>query len=108
MMTWNELDGLYAMAKGEGLRVGEKETVAGLKVSTVESCDLGYETAVIDARGTYSVERYETEGDALAGHARWVAAAPNLTTVVRIGTGDGAVPDEMVILTPAPAEERAR
>jgi hypothetical protein len=99
-VTWGAYDGLRAMALGEAPRVGEKVHVAGLTVSTVDTWDLGWETAVIDAAGTHAVERYATEAEALAGHARWVAAAPTLTEVVRIGTGDGAVDDVVVTLTP--------
>ena len=40
-----------------------------------------------------------TEDEAKAGHERWISAAPDLTTVTRIGTGDGAVPDMDVTLT---------
>ena len=47
--------------------------VAGLRVSTIVSLDLGPETAIVDADGAHPVERYATEEDALLGHEHWVA-----------------------------------
>ena len=75
------------------------DEAGGLVVSTVKSWDLGYETALIDANpdGPYPVERYETEEEARAGHARWVLAAPGLTTIVKLGYMD-VVADERVTL----------
>lgn len=44
----------------------------GIGVSTVDSYDLGYETALIDANGVHPVERYETLEEAKQGHKEWV------------------------------------
>lgn len=100
-MPWDFIDGLYAIKGGAAPPVCEPVTVAGLRVSTVDTPDLGFETAITDAAGTYPVERHATEEAAAVGHRLWVAAAPGLTQVTRIGTGDGAVPDERVTLRPA-------
>ena len=75
-----------------------RDNVSGLIVSTAWTDDLGFETAVLDARGTYPVERYTTRALAVAGHATWLAKAPSLSEVVRLGTGDGVIADKMVTL----------
>lgn len=76
---------LRAITLGEAPRLGEKITVDGLTVSTVDSWDLGYETTIIDANETYPVERYDSEAEALEGHARWVEKAKTLTHITHLG-----------------------
>lgn len=66
--------------------------IAGLTVSTVETPDYGCETAMIDAQGTHPVERYPTPDAAQAGHARWVAQAPTLLTIRKLGYGTLVAP----------------
>jgi hypothetical protein len=78
----------------------DPEENGGIGVSTCWTEDQGYETALLDAKGAYPVERYATKADAEAGHKRWTASARSLGRVVVLGTGDGVVPDWTVVLVP--------
>lgn len=80
-----------------GDRIGEKVQVDGLEVSTCNTPDAGYETAIIDANTVYPVERYDTEEEAVEGHSRWIEKAPSLKTITHIGYGD-LVEDREVML----------
>ncbi len=44
----------------------------GFIISTVDSYDLGPETAIVGANGTFPVERYLDRDDAKEGHKKWV------------------------------------
>ena len=73
----------------------------GIGVSTMwmpdEEC---FETAIYDSLeigGTYIVERYPTEEEALAGHKKWLDTAKPGVTIHRI---DGIREDKSVILDP--------
>lgn len=66
-----------------------------LSVSTVNSVDMGPETAILDADGNARiVERYETEELAIEGHQRWVEKAATLTKVLDVGYGTSVPPTE--------------
>lgn len=85
----------FGMNSGPG-RVVERTEVAGLTISTIDTNDdMGFETAIFDAVDTIPVERYASEELARAGHARWVALAPTLTRVTKLGYLD-LVEDEDV------------
>ena len=76
---------------GPGRRIGrlEPEDNNGIGVSTVDSCDMGCETAILDNKGTYIVERYDSEEEAKKGHRRWVRRAKKgLKKITDIGYGD--------------------
>lgn len=64
-----------------------KTEVGSLVVSTVNTHDMGWETAIIDKVGTHPVERYPRHINAVAGHAKWVAIAPKLREVIELGYG---------------------
>lgn len=101
--TFNQIaSGEDAMQSDYDRRKLDKTEVNGLKVSTVWVDDFGcYETAIIDAGDVYPVERYDNEGEAIAGHQAWIAkATEGLTTVTRLGTPDGWVDDEDFTLVP--------
>jgi len=73
----------------------------GVGVSTCRITDIrGYdfETALLDANGTYPVERYTSLEEAQSGHARWVELAKTAERVMRLGTGDDSIPDEEIEL----------
>lgn len=65
----------------------DKSFVNGFGVSTVDSHDLGWETAVCrEGAKWHPVERYFTKEEAEAGHARWIQAAKGgLTKVMDLG-----------------------
>jgi len=76
-----------AILEGGPKRQIDRTEVGGVTVSTVDTVDLGLETAICDAVGAHPVEHYETEEQARAGHAAWVARAPELTTIRKLGYG---------------------
>lgn len=79
-------------------RMIARDPVAGLVVSTAMTTDMGYETAIIDANGTYPVERYGDDLEAAKlGHQRWVVASPALDEVTMLGYM-GVVPEETITL----------
>lgn len=59
----------------------QKTFKAGLKFSTMNTPDMGYETAIEDAKNIYIVERYRTEDEALNGHIKWVLLAEKLDVI---------------------------
>ena len=75
-------------------------------VSTVDSPDLGYETALCDKKGAHPVERYDTLEEAEAGHKKWVSTASTLTSVKKLGYGE-LVDDKQIELVPLSDEELA-
>lgn len=83
----------------QGFRSVAETEVDGLRVSTIYAGDLNqFETAIEDKVKTHAVERYDTEGQAVEGHRRWVefCKQDNLT-VTRIGYGT-LIPDETITL----------
>ena len=67
----------------------EPEDNFGIGVSTVWIHDLNcYETALKDRFGIYSVERYRTYEEALAGHERWIEKSKTLEIVKSLGLPD--------------------
>jgi hypothetical protein len=68
--------------------------VGDILVSTVETSDAGWETALAFDGEFHPVERYEDEGTAMKGHSEWVERCPGLTEVTMIGYG--TIPDEKV------------
>ena len=43
----------------------------GFIISTVQTVDMGYETAICDREGAQPVERYKTLEEAEKGHTKW-------------------------------------
>ncbi len=77
--------GFFDMIGNYEDRKTARDLVDGLIVSTCYTTDEGYETAIIDLNKTYPVQRYETEEQALEGHADWVKQAETLERVDRLG-----------------------
>lgn len=85
------LDAALRMIMNGGPPEIVEQTEVGGKIAGVSTIDTeegyGYETALfshVDDRW-HPVERYGTRDEAVAGHARWVAAAPTLERIVDIG-----------------------
>lgn len=81
-------------------KVARDVSECGIIVSTCWTSDEGYETALLDSNGTYPVERYLTEEDAMKGHCKWLVFAhdANTKTVKKLGGFEGLVEDEEIIL----------
>lgn len=63
-----------------------KEIANGLIVSTIDSHDLGYETALMDKSNTFVVERYDSEEEARVGHSNWVKKCEDgIETITTLG-----------------------
>ena len=65
-------------------RIGS-DYIDGLVVSTVNTVDCGPETAIIDDKATYIVERYDNIEKAKLGHIKWCEEAKTLTEVEGLG-----------------------
>lgn len=100
---WNILR-ILDMAGTYGERVVGRvapEDNNGVGVSTCRITDIqGYdfETALLDANGAWPVARYTSLEEALTGHDRWVGIAKTAERVIKIGTGDGVIPDKEIEL----------
>ena len=81
----------------EARKVGRTK-VSGLIISTCETNDEGYETAVCDKNGAHPVERYPNKKDAVIGHEKWVGKAKKLKTIKKLGGFGGIVKDEIISL----------
>jgi hypothetical protein len=84
--------------KSERIARVEPEENQGIGVSTVYTSDEGYETALLDATGAHPVERYTSKVKALKGHKKWVKDAPNLKTVIKLGSSFIGVESEEIEL----------
>lgn len=63
------------------------DDVDGLVVSTINTTDMGLETAIKDKNGWNPVERYENEVDAKIGHYQWVKRIVGMAKITRLGYG---------------------
>lgn len=75
----------------------ERQPQKRIGVSTANTRDFGFETALMDANGAHPVERYETLEEAKKGHEKWVLKSQNIKKAIKLGTQDGLVPDREVI-----------
>lgn len=66
----------------------ERTEVDGVIVSTVDTPDCGFETAIVDRNGAYPVQRYETEEEGIKGHSAWCIDIIGKHTIVMIGWDD--------------------
>ena len=58
----------------------------GIGVSTVWVHEINcYETALKDVLGIYSVERYKTYDEALAGHKKWIEKSRTVNVIKALG-----------------------
>jgi len=88
----NLMGGITSGLLGEQQRVA-RNLVKGLVVSTVNTSDCGYETAILDTDHARPVERYDTWEDAVRGHARWKRRARTLKKVTMLGYGELVEPE---------------
>jgi hypothetical protein len=56
----------------ESRKISRDKSESGIIVSTCYTSDHGYETALIDSKGVYPVERYSNVEDAKRGHCKWL------------------------------------
>lgn len=95
--------GLARASAGNGPRQIAFDEFDDVKISTIQTVDLAqiYETALRAGEdgGTHPVERYVTEAEALAGHARWVSVMRDERPVLLIDIGFPGVipPTEFVV-----------
>lgn len=91
---------LSAMMMGAAPGVA-RTAIKGYIVSTVDSYDMGMETAILHQGGSVPVERYPSREAALDGHARWInfcrSRRSKLVTELGYGT---LVKDKKVRLKP--------
>jgi hypothetical protein len=60
----------------KGRKVNRTTIENGLTISTVNTPDLGFETAIVEPEGgAYPVERYDAEYKAVLGHDAWIEKA---------------------------------
>ena len=78
------LDPEGSMKHGERNTVG-RDKVNGIIVSTVNTRDLGPETAILDRNGTHPVQRYVDLVEAKQGHKEWVEKAKHIITFTELG-----------------------
>ncbi len=78
-------DSLKDQGNYEQRKVAKDALPNGLTVSTANTSDEGYETAILDANGAHSVERYESREEAVQGHAKWLEQAIPNTKVTKLG-----------------------
>ncbi len=76
--------GIFGPRQGHSMR----DEVNGFTVSTVNSPDQGWETAILDGNGAHPVQRYADESSAAIGHAKWKQLiSSGETQVVELGYG---------------------
>lgn len=78
-----------------------KTEINGYIVSTVNTPDMGYETAILKDNA-YPVERYKDEESAKIGHDKWVEnirieSDLGPIKITRLGYGD-SVPDQIMVV----------
>lgn len=76
-----------------------RDDVDGLTVSTVETFDAGYETAIVDKdNNAHVVEHYPSEAHAILGHAKWKKQIVGMTEVTALRPPDMELPSYKVKL----------
>ncbi len=72
-----------------------------IRVSTIWADDVGqFETALLDANGTYPVERYNEQDQAVAGHERWIVFADtgDGQVITQLGYGSSIDPESITLV----------
>ncbi len=85
----------------------QRTDVDGYTISTVNTPDHGYETAVVDIKGAHPVERYPDRAAAELGHKKWVYQVSELTDIIILGWMD-IVPPEPYTLVKDPSIKKAK
>jgi len=89
------------ISKGAAPVIERDELECGLIVSTVDSWDLGPETAIIDAAGVHPVERYDCKANALVGHKVWIEKInKGLREITKLGYGSFAEEQDIKLVEP--------
>lgn len=105
--TFTSLSGVFERAVlGEEVAEGLKTAVDDLVVSTVDTTDLGWETAIMDAEGAHPVERYESARQAKKGHKRWCKRVVGETSIPEIGYGTLLEGEPRALVRPFPEPDR--
>ncbi len=75
------------------------DNVGPLGVSTVPSCDMGYETALGSSDGNWHpVERYDSSVEAIAGHGEWLKRIQSgEREFTKLGYGDLIDPESLTL-----------
>lgn len=96
------LDFIKDIGDYETRKVERTNCKNGIIVSTANTSDEGYETALLDKNGTHPVERYKTKEEAIEGHKKWVAFAEDGVgkTIKKIGWSgfEGLLDEDIVVL----------
>jgi hypothetical protein len=71
------------MSHGKRNTIG-RDKVRGMIVSTIDTKDLGPETAILDKNGAHPVERYNDRVDAERGHKMWVDKIKTESKVIKL------------------------
>jgi hypothetical protein len=78
----------------------EPEDNFGIGVSTIWADDIGcYETALIDSKGAYPVQRYSSRESAILGHWEWITISRTIESVIQIGHEAYNAPDTVIHLS---------
>lgn len=76
-----------------------KDKIKGFIISTVNSPDEGYETAIIDKNKVHIVEKYKSKELSIIGHKKWMKLIKNGKRKVKtLGWSDTPFLDDEVIL----------
>jgi hypothetical protein len=75
-----------------------------LIVSTINTHDQGWETAILDKNAVHPVERHNTKEEAVVGHARWTERMQRDLLIMKLGYGT-TIESELVICIPMSEEE---
>lgn len=79
------------LSGGSGRKDIARTERGGFVISTVDTTDMGPETAILDANGTHPVERYGSVSAAKKGHKKWLAfigTGKRKVKVKKLGYGD--------------------
>lgn len=84
---------------GGGQRLALDSVESGIQVSTVDTADMGPETAICTPTQAIIVQRYRTRERALAGHAQWIERAKTLRAGDLVtDVGHGVIQPEAVAI----------
>ena len=82
----------------ESRKTGRDE-INGFIISTCDTTDEGFETALVDKNGVHIVERYPNEEEAAKGHEKWIFFIRDGNRKVKsLGWSDTVILDKEVVL----------
>lgn len=77
-----------------------RTTVGKLELSTTETFDLGWETAICYQNNWYPVERYIDIAEAEIGHYQWCEKAKTMTEIPMLGAYMYGAEDQIIQIKP--------